>query len=260
MVGTAVADCADEAPDLPAYAVHVVPQRPAQVTFGAWSPYLIRLGEMTGLCFDLVIPRSIPQFEDGLLNGQADIAYANPYHLVMAREAFRYQPLLRDEKPLTGIMVARKDAAITDLTALEGRSLAMPSPNAFGASILNQLALAERGITMKRAFVDSHTNVFRAVIVGRAVAGGAVNNTLLRERDAVQGQLEVIFETEGYPSHPLIARGTVKPAHREAIVEATMAMADDPSLKPMLNAMQLPDPVHASLGEYMDLADLPWDR
>lgn len=260
VAGTATADCAERTPDVPSYSVHVVPQRPAQATFGAWSPYLIRLGEMTGLCFDLVIPSSIPEFENGLLGGRADLAFANPYHLVMAREAHDYTPLLRDRTDLTGILVARRDSGVKGIEDLEGAAIAMPSPNAFGASILTQLALAERGIPIERQFVQSHTNVFRSVIIGRTLAGGAVNNTLLRERDSVKDQLEIIFETPGHPSHPLIARSTVRGNHREAIIAATMRLADDPSSAMMLDAMQIPEPIRARLDEYMPLADLPWDQ
>jgi phosphonate transport system substrate-binding protein len=53
----------------------------------------------------------------------------------MAKKAHGYIPLLRDgSKQLKGILVVLKEGDIDDIQKLDGKKIAFPSPNAFGAS------------------------------------------------------------------------------------------------------------------------------
>lgn len=223
--------------------IAVVPQLPVATVYSHWAPLLQRLGQETGLCFDLTISASIPEFETLLLSGKPDLAFANPYHVVMAHKKKGYIPLVADgQNLLTGILVARKDGAYKSIADLQGQTVAFPAPNAFAASLLIRASLAKQGIKITPVYVKTHTNVYRDVILGQAAAGGAVNNTLRKEPEEVRQMIQVIYETPAYRPHPLIAKSSLSPTLRQRITHGMIALSQTPEGAALLDTAQLGKP------------------
>lgn len=228
------------------YTVAVVPQfAPVQI-FNAWQPFLDRLEQTTGYRFKLLAYAKIPDFDDAVLKGIPDIAFMNPYLIVMARKAQGYRPLVRDSQQLTGLIVVRRDAPFTSLSQLNGKSVAFPAPNAFGASLLVRAELADRHLDIKPEYVGSHQNVYRAVARGDVAAGGGIRETLTREPAALQAQLRVLYVTPGTAPHPLTASPRVSEAAGEKITAALLAMRDSADGRRLLAAVQLSHPIRAN--------------
>lgn len=242
--------------------VHVVPQLPPSVTMAKWAPLLEQLGRLAHLCFELHIEPTIPDFENSLLAGQPDFAFVNPYHEVMAKRAQGYLPLVVDGKEkLSGIVVVRKDSPLKDINELDGQDIAFPAPNAFAATLLIRSRLLRQGIRIQPHYVKTHANVYRAVILGDAVAGGGVNNTLERESPNVREQLRVLHETPGYAPHPFVAHPRVSPQTREAVIQAFLKLGQNEQGMQLLNAIQIPDPIRASYArDFAPLESLQLDR
>ena len=117
--------------------VSIVPQFSASRIQSDYWPLLTELGKQTNICFQLKQQASIPLFEEELKTGSIDYAFMNPYHQVMVRKT--YSPILRDEqKLLKGIIVAYKESNITSPKQLHGKTLLLPAPNAFAASLLTR--------------------------------------------------------------------------------------------------------------------------
>ena len=239
-----------------------VPQFPAEDIFRNWTPVLNKLTERTGIQFKLKVYASIPEFEADFLKGGPDIAYMNPYHVVMANKAAGYIPLVRDDKTrLSGILVVRKDSPITAVKELEGATIAFPAPNAFGASLYMRALLEQDvGIRVTATYVKTHSNVYRYVIARSALAGGGVQRTLAAENQGVQDSLRVIFKTPPAYSHPLSAHPRVPDETRAALQKAFIALASDPANQPLLDAILMPLPVAAQYGDYAPLAKLGLER
>ena len=228
------------------WSLAVVPQFPAAKLHRDWTPLVERIARDTGVRLTLRLPSSIPKFEAELLAGEPDFVYLNPYHQVMAHRALGYLPLVRDSQPLTGILVVRRDAALNTLRELDGKDIAFPAPNAFGASLWMRALLAEREkISIRPQYVQTHSNVYRQVVSGRAVAGGGIGITLAQESPAVQGELRVLFETPGAAPHPVSAHPRVPAAVRQAVAQALLRMAADTPGQTLLHDVQLPAPVAA---------------
>lgn len=240
----------------------VVPQFTAAELHRDWQPLLQRLQEITGIEFKLHLSRSIPAFEQDFQRGIPDFAFVNPYHAVMAKRAQGYLPLLRDSKPLTGILVVRQDDPLKDIRELDGRDLAFPAPNAFGASLYLRALLAEEfKISVIPRYVKTHSNVYRHVIVGDAAAGGGVNNTLSHESTEVRGRLRVLYESPGVASHPVVVHPRVSGPVRKAVIEAMLRLAADPASASLLAAVQMPKPVVADYErDYRGLEKLKLER
>jgi phosphonate transport system substrate-binding protein len=228
------------------YSVSVVPQFPAADLHRDWSPLLDRLSRDLGVTLTLKLSANIPNFEAELLAGHADFTFMNPYHQVMAMRARRYQPLVRDSRPLTGILVVRKDSAITTVHDLDGKELAFPAPNSFGASLWMRALLTEREhIAYTPSYVQTHSNVYRQVLRGKALAGGGVNNTLLQESEAVRNELRVLMETPGVAPHPLAAHPRVPHKLAQALADAFLRLSGDPAGQVLLKEVFIANPVRA---------------
>jgi len=244
------------------YTFAVVPQFPAAEVHRDWTPLLERVGQMIGVWFRLYLAASIPRFEADFLAGGPDFVYLNPYHQLMAGRAQGYVPLVRERKPLTGILVVRRDDPVRTVQALEGREIAFPAPNAFGASLWLRALLVEREkIAFTPVYVQTHSNVYRQVIRGKVTAGGGVNHTLEQERDELRSDLRVLLETPGAASHPLSAHPRIEPRWQLAVAEAFLQLATDASGRALLRAIEMPSPVRADQGrDYQPLEAYRLDK
>ena len=259
LVFCAVALAADSKPS---FSVAVVPQFSAVEIHRSWTPVLERLTRETGYTLTLLVAPSIPAFEEGLFAETPDFAYMNPYHQVMAMRSGGYVPLVRDSKPLTGILAVRKDDPIKSVRELDGKEVAFPSPNAFGASLWMRALLAEREkINITPVYVKTHSNAFRQVAIGKFPACGGVNHTLAEEPEAVRSALRVLIETPGVPPHPLSAHPRVPKKVRQAVADALLRMADDAAGRALLAEIQIPTPVRANYAlDYRPLEDYGLDK
>jgi phosphonate transport system substrate-binding protein len=237
------AACLGDAKAKKIYTFDVVPQLNATQTFTVWSPLLQRVGLQTGLCFELRMSPSIPEFEQKLLRGEPEFAYLNPYHEVLAYKKHKYNPLLAEGKDLlTGILVVRNDSNVSDLNALQGQTLAFPAPNAFAASLLIRAELAKKNINIKPVFVKTHSNVYRTVISKDYLAGGGVNNTLTSEPAEVRQQLRVLYETQAYTPHPIVTHPSVPNEVRQRFLNAVLKLGRDDEGQKMLASIRMEHP------------------
>jgi len=179
--------------------------------------------------------------------------------MVMAKKAQGYTPLIRDSKPLTGILITANNGApdgIKNLSDLNGKTLLFPSPNAFGASLyMRALLKREKGLEFTTQYVKTHPNVIRGVVRGEGQAGGMVNATLLAETPELQQKVKVIYETPPAPPHPIAAHPRVDASTREAIAAAVLGYIK--THKQVGEDIQMPNPVRADYAkDYKPLENL----
>jgi phosphonate transport system substrate-binding protein len=228
------------------YSFWVVPQFSATELSKDWGPLLQRLSKDTGVELELKLAPTIPKFEQEFLKGTPDFAYLNPYHAVMAKAAQGYVPLVRDAKPLSGILLVRKDSGIQSVKDVAGKSIAFPAPIAFGASLYMRALLAEKeGIKFEARYLKTHSNVYRHVLRNEAAAGGSVNAAFNDEVDEVKSQLVVIFKTPEQASHPVAAHPRVPDAVKKKVAQALLHFADDEAGRALLHGIRTDNPVAA---------------
>lgn len=238
--GNALASCTRT------YLVSAVPQKVPTAHIEDWQPLVKRLEKDSGVCLRLYVPISITDFSEHLLQGKPDFAYMNPLHMVRAHQAHGYVPLLRNgSEPLVGILVSRADRVPSNLKELDGQVIAFPAPEAFAASILVRALLDREGVSFKPIYLNSHEAVYRAVLMGDAVAGGGIMTSLGREPERVRESLAVIKTTLPSAPHPLAVHPRVPLLVREKIVAALMAMSRDASGADSLRRVGLSAPVTA---------------
>lgn len=223
----------------------IVPQLTPLETTQRWTPVVQALSQ-AGIPCELVVYPSIVQFEAAFLKGDLDFAYMNPYHLVMARQSHRYEALLRDRRPLEGVLIVKSDGAIDRLEQLRDARISFPSPNSFAASLYIRSVLERQfKVSFQAHYAATHRNALRQVLAGDSVAAGVVKTTLEQESREVRSQLRVIYTTPAVASHPLVAHPRVPPAVRSAVVDTLLSLAQTPATKALMASIQIPNPTQA---------------
>lgn len=250
-IGTSYSACLGAQVSTKVYTFDVVPQFPAAKIYTTWSPLLQRIGQDAGLCFELRVSASIPEFEQRFLKGESDFTFLNPYHAVLAYQKKKYQPLLADTQDLlTGILVVRSDNPIKNLNDLKGKNVSFPAPNSFAASLLIRAELAKQKIDVNPVFVKTHSNVYRSVINKDALAGGGVNNTLDNEAPEVRQQLRVLYETPAYTPHPIATHPSVTSEVRERFLKAMVKLSQNEEGQKLLDGINLNKPQAVSYAKH----------
>ena len=204
----------------------IVPQQSASRLAQMWGPFLSELSAQTGATFQFQTTKDIPTFEACLTSGAYDVAYMNPMHYAIFSQEAGYQAIARQsEKRLKGVIVARADSEFSDVSTLNGQTLAFPSPGAFGASILNRSLLTGEGVDFEPSYVNSHDSVYRAVAAGIMAAGGGVTRTLNSVDPEIRAQLTVIHETEGFTPHAIAVLNPVGSDLASGIQQSLMELA-----------------------------------
>lgn len=248
--------------EIPTYTFSVIPQfKPAQLQ-QEWGPVLERISRETGVRLKLEIAPSIAGFDSEITSGTPDFAFMNPYQTVKAVKARGYIPLLRDKKPLNGILVASKDSGIMKIADLDGKVIGFPSPNAFGATIYLSASLTEKyPLKFTPRYLNNHNLVFKHVLLGNVAGGGSVNSALNDEPASTRGQLTVLYQTPDLAAHPIVAHPRVPEAVRKNVMHALQSMMQDSEGAAMLKEIRMPNLIEANFQQdYAPLEKLNFEK
>jgi len=236
--------------------VGVVPQFEERKLLEVWQPVLEYVSNQSGCQLYWTGSANIPDFEDRFIEGAYDLSYMNPYHALLAWDAQKYRPLVRSgSRKLQGVLVVREGGSINRLDDLNGKTLAFPSPNALGASLLMRAELATlHGLDITPKYVKTHPSVYLHVAKGLVPAGGGVARTLAAADPLVKSRLKVLYETRAVAPHPLVIHPRIPEQVASKIQAAFLKLqVDHPEL---LAGIPMNDPVKASIDDYLPLRDL----
>lgn len=242
------------------YTFSVVPQFERRMLFNIWQPIIDELEKRTGHRFHLVTSLSVGDYEGDLAKGLYDFAYMNPYMMPLLENQPGYLPLVRDNRPLHGILIVRKDSPVQRVEDLQGKSLAVPSMTALGASLLLRAELDRKfGVTNQVVIAKTHSSVFVHVINGFTDAGGSVQKALVEQPAKIRDSLRVLYRTQDLPSHPVAAHKRVPPAVRESVRQALIELSKSEAGRKLLDKVPMPEPVAATSDDYHVLRALKLD-
>jgi phosphonate transport system substrate-binding protein len=244
------------------YRVSVVPHASVAEIHKAWIPFLGALAHETGTSLTLEVLPGVPQFEAAFLQGAPDFAFVSPYQAILAMQAQRYQPLVRDAKMLSGILVVKTDGPVHAVEDLAGKVIAFPTPNAFDASLYMRALLTSKfGLRFKPDYAKTESDAFLGVARGTVMAAGGLRLTLEQEPPAVRQGLRVLYETPKTAPHPLVAHPRVPERVRSAMTEAALRLFRTAEGRALLRGVQIGEPVRADYArDYLPLERLGLDR
>jgi phosphonate transport system substrate-binding protein len=154
--------------------------------------------------------------------------------------------------PLRGILVVRRDSPVKNISELQGKTLAVPSPNSLGASLLMRADLDRLyGVHMSMVNARTHSSVYLNVLNGLTDAGGGVQKTLAEQEPEIRDGLRILYTTRAMPSHPIAAHPRIKQNVRELIRKTVLEMSATQVGKALLDEVPMPSPVNTSLDDYL---------
>jgi len=186
----------------------VVPRYSPIVSAQRWQPLLDLVSTDAQLHLRFQTAPSITEFEERLLKGTYDYAYVNALLFKKAKKTRGYRALARNNKPLTGIIVVKKNGPI-DLGALRDKTIAFPAPRAFGATILARADLKRLNIPHHVVYLGSHESAYQALLKGRYIAAGGVTTTFLQLSAEERAHLNVLHTTRPVTSHVFVVHPRV---------------------------------------------------
>ncbi len=244
------------------YSIGVVPQFEARRTAKIWQPILDEINLLSGVKLELKASPNIPKFEKQVNEGEFDFAYMNAYHAIIANKKQGYLPLLRDkDNNLFGIIVVNKDSPILSVSELNGKTVAFPSPNALGATLLPRAELDRKfNIKVNELYVKSHSSVYLNVLLGKTAAGGGVQKTLSQQPEKIRNNLRVLYKTSAVPAHPLTAHPNVDISVRDKVRAAFLKLGNSEKGKSLLNKIPMKKIGPARIEDYQPLKEMGLDK
>lgn len=249
LLGLLLSTCAMAATQT--YTFAVTPQFEQRKLIAIWMPIVEEVEKRTGLSIKLTSMLSVQEFEKELARSTFDFVYCNPYNIIKSVPDPGYIPLVRDRSPMRGIVLVRKDSLYTKLSDLEKKTVAFPSPNAIGASLLVRADLARlHRVTINPMYVKTHSSVYLHVVNGLADAGGGVETTLQEQEPAVRDALRILYTTREFPSLPVAANPRVPKSDRDKVRKALLDLSMTKEGREMFARVPMQEPVATSLEDY----------
>jgi len=244
------------------YTVGVVPQFETRRLVEIWQPILDQVSKETNLRLVLKSSPSIPEFEKQFSRGEFDIAYMNPYHLIVANKKQGYRPIVRDiGKRLYGIVVVKKESDIKSVKDLNGKKVAFPAPNALGAALMPRAEFSTRyHIDVEEVYAKSHSSVYLNVVLGLVDAGGGVQKTLAQQPEEIRDQLRILYKTVKVSPHPIAVHKRVSKEVRARLTQAFLELGRSKEGRKKLARIPIKQIGKTTMKDYSSLRTMGLDR
>lgn len=205
----------------------VVPQFSPIVTAERWQPLLNEISRQTGGTLRFATATSITKFEERVLRGEYDYVYLNSLLFQQTMKSQGYRALVRDEKPLRGIIVVRHDGP-KSLDELIGKTIAFPSPRAFSATLLPRADLQRLNIRHDVGYLGTHESVYQSVVQGRHIAGGGAQRSFDLLPETQRRHLRILHTTAPVPSHMIAVHTRVPSQEADRVRQTLLHLHENP--------------------------------
>jgi phosphonate transport system substrate-binding protein len=239
------------------FAAH--PLHSPELLFAVYAPIADYLtARIPGIKFRLEMARNYDDFEKRLSAGAYQFALANPYQTVRAlRHGYDVSGKLADDHNFRGIVLARKDSGIENISDLKGRKIGFPAPTAIGATMMVQHYLQTHGLDVNKDIeilhAGSHESAIMSVYLNFTAAAGTRPAPWQKFQEMHPGEakdLAVRWETGTLPNSALLVHNGVPPAIKEKVCLLLFSLQDSPEGRALLNAIPVSRFEPATSGTY----------
>ena len=186
----------------------------------------------------------------------------NPYHLLIANRSQGYIPIIRDHaKSLSGILVVSKDSKILSPDQLNNKTVAFPSPNSLGATMMIRSDLKDKfKATVTPKYVLSHSSVYLNVAMGFSVAGGGVLRTLEKQPAELRQKLRILHQTKAVTAHPISVHPRVPSIIKDQVYNILLSLSKTVGGKSLFKRIPMSKAGIAHLEDYQTISDMNLER
>lgn len=206
-----------------------------------FKPVADFIGQELGKEVKIVVGKSYEETMEKFKSGEYDFGYFGPAPYAILSQTSQVVPLARIQNKgkgtFKGVLVVKQDSPIAALTDLKGKSFAfVDKSSTLGHYVPHDMLLAE-GISLadlsKYAFIGSHENVAKNVLLGRFDAGALKPSIAKKYLD--QG-LKILAESNPIPNHLFLSSSQLDAGVRQQVKQALLK-ADVSLLTPIKSSI-----------------------
>lgn len=186
----------------------VIPLEDKVVYEQKFAPLTAYLKEKLGESVTLLVGDSYEQIESGIAKGDIHLALLGPVGAVKVNSenprVFPVVKVVESGSPFyKSYIIAPKDSPLASPADLKGRVFAFGDQGSTSSCLVPRYILAKNGVQLAdladHLFTGSHDNVVRAVLEGKAAAGGVKESTALKH----QSELKFLEISKPIPNFPI---------------------------------------------------------
>lgn len=219
---------AETATSKQAYSFGVINQRSVTLTAQYWNPILNYISAISGVHLRLKMERTAPETTAQTLAGEHDFVYTN--HLFTPeRDRLGFKVILRmDTAPIHAVVAVPESSPVTELTALERKTVVFPSKEAFVGFWVPMDQLLRISVTTEAIFAGNQEGAIARLRARGADAAGLNESTLKSYAARENFAYRVLWRSEPYLDIPIMARPDLPEELVAKVQNAFAQMAADP--------------------------------
>lgn len=221
--------------------------QPARI-HAQWQPFIDYVSSRLSQEMELVVPRGFKKMKAAAAAGQVDLFYVNSHVYYRLMQEGKASPLVQMEN-LQGeiysksVVVARKDAEITEIRQLKGETIAFVSPMGAGGYLAPRAYMYRNGLKTKsqtkELFTKNLSTSLNKVIRGEVTAAAMCGlNYDLMSKKINTGELKVLFQSERYPENLIAVRVNLPEKLKNRLEHIIVSMPKDPEGRRVLEKMR----------------------
>jgi phosphonate transport system substrate-binding protein len=217
-------------------AFYVLSQRSIALTAQYWNPILVYVGKKSGVELELKLAKTAAEGNALAEKGAYQFLFTNHF-FTPARDQLGYQVIARPAGPgITAQIVVPEDSPAKTLADLNGKEVAMVSPDGFSGYWLPQDALVRAKVNHKVVFTGNQEASSAQLKFGKVAAAGVNGQVMARYGRREGFAYRVLWTSELYQDLCIMASGKLPAAQVAAVRDAFIGMLADPEGKKILEA------------------------
>jgi len=215
---------------------NVLNQRSVALTAQYWNPILTYVSQKSGVPLELRLAKTTKEGNAIAERGGYDFLYTNHF-FTPERDRLGWRVITRPAGPgIRSEIVVPQDSAIRSLQDLEGKDIAVPTPDGFTGFWLPMDALLKANVKVKAVFVGNQEASFAQLKIKKVAAAG-VNSTVMARYGRREGfEYRVLWTSELYNDLCIMANPKVPKEKITAVRDAFVNMAKDAEGRKVLQA------------------------
>ncbi len=215
----------------------VFPRYNRATTFQLYKPLAVYLTQQLGRDVELVTSKDYTQFWEQVSNGQIDLVHYNQYHYVRSHKESGYEVILLNEEmgqhTIRSAIFVHRDSGIDSVTDLRHKTILFGGGQQAMVSFISaKHLLSTNGLAeneYRTRIARNPPNALMATVTRSVDASGG--GSILLKLPVVQAKvntskLKIIATSDPLPQLPWAVSSSLKPALRQGIIDALLALDD----------------------------------
>ncbi len=239
----------------------VIPLEDKAVMVEKFTPLCEYLSAKLGEPVTLQVGSNYDEIENGLVQGKIQAAYLGPVGAVKSNQANRSViPIVKVVKKgspfYKSYVIAPKESPVQAIADLKGKVFAFGDKGSTSSYLVPKYILAKSGVKLadlkEYLLTGSHSNVVRAVLDGKAAAGGVKESVALKNQD----KLKFLEISKPIPNFPICVN--LKSLGKEKAKKIQSLLLSLPKKAPAVVAIskKYDNFAKAAIGDYRIIASI----